>query len=516
MSNKRDAGLPTLRRRLTASLVLVSALPLIIIGLLANYVLMDIDRQEVMEKNLLIATAFSGEVERFLALEREALEELLLHIHEERFFPEHRQIYLLSFLKANEAFQRVLVLSERGTVSSTVPQSRDYVGLDLSESEGFRSTRSAGSSHLSEVAISLETGEPVAVMTVSGTRMTVMGYIDLAALKALNDRIRLGRTGYGIIVDRTGVIIAHRDWQLVQQQGNFSRYGFFEAFRRKGGGTFLVQDGGDEEIMSGVLMPDPGWGVIVSQRTDEAFAYSRRFLAILFSGLLVSVGMAVVISFITLRRVLVPLASLGERTRQVAEGYYHLPQATGAAPAYQEIADLSHDFQSMIEAVLERQQRLSDSEEKYRTLFEESRDGILIATYEGVIVDTNRAFVEMAGFDSRDELVGSNVIRLYDEPGQRTAVLEQLAREGYITAYEIRLKRRDGSTGHAVLSSTAVRDASGAIVGTRSIVRDVTEHRSLEAQLRQSQKMEAVGILPVALPMTSIIFSPRSSGTGIS
>ncbi|MHB9089718.1 MAG: hybrid sensor histidine kinase/response regulator [Thermoleophilia bacterium] len=139
---------------------------------------------------------------------------------------------------------------------------------------------------------------------------------------------------------------------------------------------------------------------------------------------------------------------------------------------------------------------LSASEEKFRTLFEESRDVVFISTPAGSFTDINPAALGTFGYASRDELLALDLRRdLYEDPGVRDEFQQRMAEHGYVKDFEARLKRRDGQPLDVLISATAHRDGDGNVVAYRGIIRDVTEQRRLSEQLVQAQKMESVGHL---------------------
>ena len=142
------------------------------------------------------------------------------------------------------------------------------------------------------------------------------------------------------------------------------------------------------------------------------------------------------------------------------------------------------------------EEALRRSEEKFRSLFEESQDAIFIATPDAQIEDANMAAVRLFGFSSKSEFLRVDVARdLYRDPATRLDFLSRLSSDGFVKDYELELITRQGKSLLVVASANAARDEKGRIAAFRGILRDVTERRELERQLRQAQKMEAVGQL---------------------
>ncbi len=136
------------------------------------------------------------------------------------------------------------------------------------------------------------------------------------------------------------------------------------------------------------------------------------------------------------------------------------------------------------------------SEEKYRNLFEESHDGILLCTQDGRLLDVNQSGVELFGYNSKDEFFRAADGRdLYFRSQDRKKYWYNLERQGFVLDYEFILTRKDGQERVVVETASAVRDDQGKITSYRRFLRDITERKMLEEELRQAQKMEGIGTL---------------------
>ena len=139
-------------------------------------------------------------------------------------------------------------------------------------------------------------------------------------------------------------------------------------------------------------------------------------------------------------------------------------------------------------------QRLADSEERYRTLVESAPDAILTVDTLGVILFCNGTTATMFGYEL-NELVGMRLDALI--PGEQARVMTS-GGEGWAppvpwTAVNISARHRSGRTFDVEVALT--EHMHGRERRVTGIVRDVSDRRSMEAQLLQAQKMEAVGRL---------------------
>ena len=156
-------------------------------------------------------------------------------------------------------------------------------------------------------------------------------------------------------------------------------------------------------------------------------------------------------------------------------------------------------------AVAELNQRraaddLRESEAQYRAIFAASMDGMVVLDGAACIVDANPAFLTLLGY-ARGELLGRRLDEVVlSEHGDDCAELTRNVMRGLACQRECRARRRDGEVVDLEVRGARMHDRGQAAF--LAIVRDITAHKrseaeraGLEAQLRQAQKMEAIGHL---------------------
>ncbi|MFI5180679.1 MAG: PAS domain S-box protein [Thermoanaerobaculia bacterium] len=138
---------------------------------------------------------------------------------------------------------------------------------------------------------------------------------------------------------------------------------------------------------------------------------------------------------------------------------------------------------------------LRGSEERYRRIVENATEGIWVVDGNLRTTLANRAFARMLGYEPK-EMIGTPATTYsfpenLDELGRHM----DARRRGVEETYERRFRRKDGRECWCLLSATPMFDYDGRFAGSFGMLNDITERRSLQEQLRQSQKMEAVGLL---------------------
>jgi two-component system, cell cycle sensor histidine kinase and response regulator CckA len=140
---------------------------------------------------------------------------------------------------------------------------------------------------------------------------------------------------------------------------------------------------------------------------------------------------------------------------------------------------------------------LKESEEKYRTLVNNISIGVYRSTGypEGRFIQANPAIARMFGYDSLEDFMKISVNDFYQDPEDRRYFIEEAGQKGFVKDREIRLKKRDGTLITALCSATVQYDDNGALQWMDGVIEDITERKEFEEQLRQMQKMDAIGTL---------------------
>ena len=164
------------------------------------------------------------------------------------------------------------------------------------------------------------------------------------------------------------------------------------------------------------------------------------------------------------------------------------------------------------------EEALRESEERYRSIFENAVEGLFQSTPEGRFISVNPSFARMLGYASPEELVSSisDIAKQYyvnNEDRQRYKQLLQIA--GVVENFEFKAKCRDGSHIWVSNSTRVIYDQDGNIARYEGYVTDITarkraeeENTRLEAHYRQAQKMESIGTLAggIAHDFNNILF----------
>lgn len=123
-------------------------------------------------------------------------------------------------------------------------------------------------------------------------------------------------------------------------------------------------------------------------------------------------------------------------------------------------------------------------ETRFTELFETLQEGVYFCTPEGKLLDANPAFIQLLGFDSKEELLRTDPRTLNSDPAQPPVLGRTSDDRGGVHAREITLRRKNGDLITCLDTSRAVWDPSGAVIRYQGTLIDVTGQREMEKHIR--------------------------------
>ena len=150
-------------------------------------------------------------------------------------------------------------------------------------------------------------------------------------------------------------------------------------------------------------------------------------------------------------------------------------------------------LEGIVEDITERaraRKELQESEEKYRSLFENAIEGIFRTTPDGRYVSANPALAKMYGYASPEELIATVTDiekQQYVNPLDRETLKSLYERQGFVEGFETQLYRKDGDKVWISMNARAVRGAGGEIICYEGAAENITSRKQAEETLRDSE-----------------------------
>ncbi|MBT8365881.1 MAG: PAS domain S-box protein [Deltaproteobacteria bacterium] len=140
-----------------------------------------------------------------------------------------------------------------------------------------------------------------------------------------------------------------------------------------------------------------------------------------------------------------------------------------------------------ITEIKQQEQKLQASLEDFKNLFEHIATGVFISSKEGKFINANQALLDMLGYESKEEFLNIDLPQdLYVRPKDRERFKEIMERDGRVIDYEVKFKRKDGSTLPILLTGHARYDRQGNIIGYEGLNVDLTQRKLMEKELKEA------------------------------
>ncbi len=229
------------------------------------------------------------------------------------------------------------------------------------------------------------------------------------------------------------------------------------------------------------------WGVVTEIDRSEAYGavYNLNTL-----GVVLLFGIALPIMFFAYvvgKKLSNPIVELTEATEKMAEG--DLTQRVNIERE-DELGVLATSFNTMANTLDYKTREIEKSERDYRELFDSIKVGIYQCEpgVEGTFTWVNQACAEMFGYELPEDMVGTKVKDIYVDQGDRKRLVERLEKEGVWKDFTSYCIRKNGKKFHTERTSNMVKDNDGIPVRIEGAIRDTTERKKVEDELRESEK----------------------------
>ena len=143
-----------------------------------------------------------------------------------------------------------------------------------------------------------------------------------------------------------------------------------------------------------------------------------------------------------------------------------------------------------------KSRELRESQNRLALIVDSSQDAIIGKTLDGIVTHWNKGAEHIYGYTAA-EMIGRpiTVLAPTERRDEIPAILEKIRRGERVEYFESVRVTKDKRILNVSISVSPIHDSEGKVVGASTIARNITAQKKIEDQLRQSQKMEAVGRL---------------------
>ncbi|MDI6764413.1 MAG: PAS domain S-box protein [Thermodesulfobacteriota bacterium] len=424
-------------------------------------------------------------VERTQAFFKNVTDSLLFLVRDENFKkedPSHARGHLNNFLYQNDSLMELTLLNEKGQETIKVSKYGVVGPTDLKDQSKTHMFRAAsegqifyGNLHLTPegfhtmvIAVPIEKyrGRIIGVLTAK---------INLQHLLNLISKTWIGEKRSVCVMDQEGYLIADHNLSPLLFGPFIDR-----VIAGKEGSLEFKHPRGEKVLVIYKPIKELRWGVIVQVPIEEVYGPVKEIIHSGIIWILITLSIAILLSLFLTRKLTLPIKRLSKEMGEVAKGNLdtHIQATTK-----DEVGYLTESFNQMIRNLKQSQEAIKKAEEKYRNIFEDSKDMIYITSADGTWIDVNQSGVEMFGYTSKEELMKIPVKETYFDPEERKKFQSEIAKRGFVKDFEVKLKRKDGTPIEVLITATAIRDEGGQIIGYEGIIKDISPRKKMEEEL---------------------------------
>lgn len=140
------------------------------------------------------------------------------------------------------------------------------------------------------------------------------------------------------------------------------------------------------------------------------------------------------------------------------------------------------------------EEELRENEQKFHSFFRTVRDPVFMTTKDGHWLEINDAAVEVFGYDNIQDMKSVPVIDFYAIPDQGRELTESIAVRGFVKDMPVLFRRKNGAVIDALLTTVALKDKSGNVIGFQGAIKDITEIKKTQQALVEANERLQEGL----------------------
>lgn len=408
----------------------------------------------------------------------------------------------------------MFILDKHGFLRVDYPSFPKIRGRNFSYREYFQRTMREQRGIIGVPYISKRTGQPVLTFTavLRGSANQILGMLGCSvqilspsALGGLR-KTKIGKSGYIYVYDKSRLMILHpQDNRVLKRDVPPGVNRLFDAALKgfEGIGE-TVNSRGIPMLLSLKHIPGTDWIIGAQQLQSEAYAPIAEARRNLFLGILLAVIASICVGIIAVRRITQPLARLRQGVLLLEtseqEGGGKIKEVLSDIRSSDEIGALAKAFQDISQKLQDTLISLRRASHDWERTFDAVPELIAIIDDRNNIVKINQAMAEKLGVKVQ-EAVGIKYHDLFHEPLASTlsSATEKESDNGLASIQEL-LQKKLGPD--FLLSASPLKGQHGELLGSVFVASDISERRQaeeergkLEAQMREVQKLESLGVL---------------------
>jgi len=345
-------------------LAVAAVVPLLAYGFVSLLSLERGTRQTVIQGNLNVATRAAEEIRRYVVTNADLLKALSAHLQDTGLTREQQDRALKNYVLQVREFREITLFDDARNVVATSRVGKPRVSVP------DRPDVTINGVAMSPIRVD-EDLLPTANFAISLTRLNrpsgwLVGEFSLEEMWRMVDRIRIGESGYAMVIAPDGGLVAHGDPDkkaLVAQATNMNSYPLMAAARAANSDApvSLEYTDGDSRSNLGVAtrIPSLGWTVIVEQPTSEAYATATELRRQLTAAISIALLGMIAVGFASGRAFINPIHNLKRGTQGVAAGHLETRVDIRTGDEFSELGDA---FNTMADRLVELQENIKRQE----------------------------------------------------------------------------------------------------------------------------------------------------------